>query len=100
MEHWLQQSRYNDFIFLFSLQFQTFCISENPSEGISVEFVLTRRLVSEIMTTYFPTTFLIIISYISAYFEDSFFQAKVVVNLTAMLVLATMYSSASNNLPR
>ena len=71
-----------------------------PSDGISVEIVLTRRLISALMTTYFPSLFLIVISHITNYFKDFFFEAVVTVNLTAMLVLATMFIAVSTNLPR
>ena len=52
------------------------------------------------MTTYFPCLFLIIISHMTNYFKDFFFEAAVSVNLTAMLVLATMFIAVSTNLPR
>lgn len=52
------------------------------------------------MTTYIPTVLLIIISYFSNFFKPFFFEATVVVNLTVMLVLVTMFISVSEGLPK
>ena len=59
-----------------------------------------RRLLGEILTTYIPTILLIIISYFSNFFKPFFFEAIVVVNLTVMLVLVTMFISVSESLPK
>ena len=66
---------------------------ENDSKHI-------RRLLGEILTTYIPTILLIIISYFSNFFKPFFFEAIVVVNLTVMLVLVTMFISVSESLPK
>ena len=39
-----------------------------------------------ILTVYIPTVLLIVISHITNYFKDFFFEAVVTVNLTVMLV--------------
>ena len=52
------------------------------------------------MTTYIPTVLLFIISYFSNFFKPFFFEATVVVNLTVMLVLVTMFISVSEGLPK
>ena len=67
---------------------------------VQVEVILGRRLLSIILTVYFPTLLLNIIGYTTNFFKDFFFEAIVTVNLTAMLVLATMFISVSNNLPK
>ena len=53
-----------------------------------------------ILTVYIPTVLLIVISHITNYFKDFFFEAVVTVNLTVMLVLATMFISVSGDLPK
>ena len=53
-----------------------------------------------ILTVYIPTLLLIIISHMTNYFKPFFFEAVVTVNLTVMLVLATMFISVSDNLPK
>ena len=57
-------------------------------------------MLGEILTTYIPTILLIIISYFSNFFKPFFFEAIVVVNLTVMLVLVTMFISVSESLPK
>ena len=66
---------------------------------VQVEVVLGRRLLSIILTVYFPTILLNLIGYSTNFFKDFFFEAIVTVNLTSMLVLATMFINVSNNLP-
>ena len=57
-------------------------------------------MLGTILTTYIPTVLLIIISYFSNFFKPFFFEATVVVNLTVMLVLVTMFISVSEGLPK
>ena len=66
---------------------------------VKVEVVLGRRLLSIILTVYFPTLLLNLIGYSTNFFKAFFFEAIVTVNLTSMLVLVTMFISVSNNLP-
>lgn len=63
------------------------------------EIILGRRLLSTILTVYVPTFLLNVISYATNFFKDFFFEAVVTVNLTAMLVLTTMFISTSTSLP-
>ena len=89
-------------------------IEESPS-GVVVTLVLGRKILNEILTTYLPTSLLIIIVHTTNYFKDFFFEAIVTVNLTGstritvmifiiemisgMLVLSTMFVSVSGSLP-
>ena len=50
---------------------------------------------NEIMTTYLPTILILIIVYITNFFKAFFFEAVVTVNLTALLVLTTLFISVS-----
>ena len=52
------------------------------------------------LTIFFPTVLLNIIGHVTSYFKPFFFEAVVTVNLTAMLVLTTMFINVSNNLPK
>ena len=74
-------------------------VSADPSQGIQMKIVLKRRLMNELLTTYLPTILILIIVYITNFFKTFFFEAVVTVNLTVMLVLATMFISVSSNLP-
>ena len=79
------------------------------SEGVRVYIVLGRRLLSNILTVYLPTILLNLTGHVTVYFKPFFFevrfdlrhcffrqklilcfQAIITVNLTVMLVLATM----------
>ena len=50
-----------------------------------------RRLTNELMTTYVPTFFLLGICYATIFFETFYFEARVTVNLTVMLVSTTLF---------
>jgi hypothetical protein len=81
---------------------------------VAVEVVLGRRLLGTVLTVYIPTILLVVISYMSNFFKAFFFEAIVAVNLTVMLVcvnllstdchalqvMATMFISVSENLPK
>ena len=53
-----------------------------------------------VMTIYLPTLLLVAISYAVNFFRPADFGAGVCVNLTCMLVLATMFVSVSDSLPK
>ena len=74
-------------------------IMEETATGVVVTLVLGRKILNEILTTYLPTSLLIIIVHSTNYYKDFFFEAIVTVNLTGMLVLCTMFVSVSSNLP-
>ena len=54
---------------------------------------------NELLTTYLPTILILIIVYITNFFKIFFFEAVVTVNLTALLVLTTLFISVSGSLP-
>ena len=66
-----------------------------PDQGINMIIILQRRLINEIMTTYLPTTLILIIVYATNFFKPFFFEAVVTVNLTSLLVLTTLFISVS-----
>ena len=59
-------------------------------EGVRVDIVLGRRILSNILTVYVPTVLLNLIGHVTVYFKPFFFEAIITVNLTVMLVLTTM----------
>jgi len=69
-------------------------------EGIRVEIFLSRRLLGTALTIYLPTILMNIIGHNANYFKAFFFEAVISVNLTVMLVLATMFVSVSESLPK
>ena len=56
-------------------------IEETPT-GIDVTLVLGRKILNELLTTYLPTSLLVIIVHSTNYYKDFFFEAVVTVNLT------------------
>ena len=69
-------------------------------EGVKVSLTLGRRLLGVVLTAYTPTVLLNVIGHNANYFKSFFFEAVVTVNLTAMLVLATMFISIAESLPK
>ena len=69
---------------------------------LAVEFrvIFGRRILGTFLTTYLPTIIICIASFSTNYFKDFFFEAIVTVNLTALLVLTTLFLSVSNSLPK
>ena len=68
-----------------------------PSDGLVVHFYLKRRLMNELLTTYLPSSIILLIVYITNYFKPAHFEALVAVNLTSMLVLTTLFISVSSS---
>ena len=62
--------------------------------------VLKRRILNELLTTYLPSLLMLTIVYATNFFKDFFFEAVVMVNLTSLLVLTTLFISVSDGLPK
>ena len=71
-------------------------VPDNPSQ-VEIVIKMGRNLLTIILTTFVPTVLLNMISYSTTYFKPFFFEATVTVNLTAMLVLTTLFINVSNN---
>ena len=59
-------------------------IEESPT-GVVVTLVLGRKILNELLTTYLPTSLLIVIVHSTNYYKDFFFEAIVTVNLTGLM---------------
>ena len=64
-------------------------------DGVHMVIILKRRIINEVLTTYLPTCFILSIVYATNFFKPFFFEAVVTVNLTALLVLTTLFISVS-----
>ena len=71
----------------------------NGKEGIRMKIVMKRKITSEMMTTYFPTLLLTMITFATTFFKPFFFEAALSVNLTTMLVMTTIFISKMEGLP-
>ena len=72
----------------------------NGDSAAVLEIMLGRRLLTVFLTVFLPTILLNVIGHTTNYFKNFFFEAAVTVNLTVMLVLATLFISVSNSLPQ
>ena len=60
---------------------------------------MKRRIINELPTTYLPSVLILAIVYATNFVKPFFFEAVVTVNLTALLVLTTLFISLSGKLP-
>ena len=70
-----------------------------PQTGLRMTFSMKRKIMSEMMTTYFPSFLLMMITYATTFFKPFFFEAALTVNLTTMLVMTTIFISKMESLP-
>ena len=70
-----------------------------PKTGIQMKIRMKRKIMSEMMTTYFPSLLLLLITYATTFFKPFFFEAALTVNLTNMLVMTTIFISVMEKLP-
>ena len=70
-----------------------------PKGGIRMSIKMKRKILSEMMTTYFPSLLLMMITYATTFFKPVFFEAALSVNLTTMLVMTTIFISKMEVLP-
>ena len=71
----------------------------HPNTGIQMKITMKRKIMSEMMTTYFPSLLLMMITYATTFFKPFFFEAALSVNLTTMLVMTTIFISKMEGLP-
>ncbi|CAL4120869.1 unnamed protein product, partial [Meganyctiphanes norvegica] len=76
-------------------------VREESSYSIaSVNFSLQRRYHYYITSLYIPTLMLLLISYASLWCPNEAYDLRVMMSLTTMLVLYSLYQQISNDLPR
>ena len=84
------------------LQYDFIGVTEGPSTGqmIHVDIHLKRILTQHIINTYLPTICLIMIAELTLFIGVEHFEASIMVALTSMLVMYTLYQSISASLPQ
>ena len=70
-----------------------------PKKGIAMKITMKRKVMSELMTTYFPSLLLMMITFATTLFKPFFFEAALSVNLTTMLMMTTIFMSKMEGLP-
>ena len=63
----------------------------NEDGTLRIVIYIHRRLLSLFLTTFLPTMLLPVMGHVTNYFNDSFFEGKMAVNVTVMLMLTTMF---------
>lgn len=72
----------------------------DPYSGLSVSIQMKHLYASQILTIFIPTTIINIISYATFFFKWYDFQNRIMVSLTSLLVLMTLFSQVADTLPR
>jgi hypothetical protein len=73
--------------------------SSNLDEGIMMTVVMKRKIAKEILTTFVPTTLLMMITISTVFFKPQFFEAALGTNLTTMLMMTTIFMEVMAMLP-
>ena len=84
---------------LFTVTKYVLVFANGPEEGIRMTITLKRKIMSEMMTTYFPSLLLLMITFATTFFKPFFFEAALSVNLTTMLLMTTIFISKMEGLP-
>ena len=66
---------------------------------VIVSIKLKRKVVTELLTTYLPTILLLLITFVTIFFDKGLFGDAIAVNLTIMLVMTTIFTSKIEELP-
>merc|ERR1711953_441943 len=74
-------------------------VAYNSKKELRMTIVMRRKIMSEMMTTYFPSLLLMMITFATTFFKPFFFEAALSVNLTTMLVMTTIFISKMESLP-
>ena len=72
---------------------------EKRNRLVIMTMVLKRKVLTELLTTYLPTILLLLISFVTIFFDEHLFGDAIAVNLTIMLVMTTIFTSKMEELP-
>ena len=81
---------------MFTIQNLTLVKSE---QLVIMSIVLKRKVATELLTTYLPTILLLLITFVTIFFDKDLFGDAIAVNLTIMLVMTTIFTSKIQELP-
>ena len=74
-------------------------LKEEKTNVVSMVIKLKRKVVTELVTTFFPTILLLLITFTTIFFDQDLFSDAIAVNLTIMLVMTTIFTSKIEELP-
>ena len=72
---------------------------EKNANMVYMALKLKRKIAMELLTTYLPTILLLLITFITIFFDKDLFGDAIAVNLTIMLVMTTIFTSKIEELP-
>ena len=72
---------------------------EKKAQLVIMTIVLKRKVAMELLTTYLPTILLLLITFVTIFFDKDLFGDAIAVNLTIMLVMTTIFTSKISELP-
>ena len=72
---------------------------EENANMVFMALKLKRKVVTELVTTYLPTFLLLLITFVTIFFDRNLFGDAIAVNLTIMLVMTTIFTSKIEELP-
>ena len=72
---------------------------KDNSNMVVMTLKLKRKIVTELLTTYLPTILLLLITFVTIFFDKDLFSDVIAVNLTIMLVMTTIFTSKIEELP-
>ena len=84
---------------LFTITRSVLVNESSPDKGMRMKITLKRKIMSEIMTTYFPSLLLMMIMFATTFFRPFFFEAAFSVNLATMVVMTNIFISKMEGLP-
>ena len=76
----------------------TMTYEDEKRKGVSMQINFKRRLINEAMTTFLPSLLLCILSYITTFFRQKYFNTSITVNPTIMLTITTLLISVMKKL--
>ena len=74
-------------------------VEENKTNLVYMSFKLKRRVSNELLTAYLPTSLLLLISFVSIFFERKLLGYVLAVNLAIILVKTIIFTSKMEELP-
>ena len=72
---------------------------EKDANMVTMVLKLKRKVATELLTTYLPTILLLLITFVTIFFDKDLFGDAIAVNLTIMLVMTTIFTSKIEELP-
>ena len=74
-------------------------VKQKNANMVYMALKLKRKVATELLTTYLPTILLLLITFVTIFFDKDLFGDAIAVNLTIMLVMTTIFTSKMEELP-